>query len=256
MILDDIVARKKLQLIENPLSIALLENKASKMPPVKDFYKALEGENLSIIAEVKKASPSKGIIAKDFDFVKIALEYEKGGANAISVLTEKHFFMGDNEYLTAIKEKVTLPILRKDFIIDEKQVLETLAIGADAILLIAAILDEKTMKRLFSVAKEYSLHCLFEARNKDELLKIISCGAEIIGINNRDLNTFAVDLHTFESLSPIVPNNCLAVAESGIFDREDAKRMKNAGANAILVGEALMRSENIEKAINQLKIKN
>ncbi len=256
MILDDIIARIKLDLLEYPLSVKDLENKISKMPPVKDFYKALEGENLSIIAEVKKASPSKGVIVKDFEPVKIALEYEKGGANAISVLTEQHFFMGQNEYLTAIKKKIDLPILRKDFIIDEKQVLEALSIGADAILLIATILSEKDMKRLYNVANEYSLHCLFEAHNKEELLKVISCGAKIIGINNRNLNTFEINLNTFEELSTLIPNNCIKVAESGIFTSYDAKRMKTAGANAILVGEALMKAGNIGQAIDELGLRN
>lgn len=248
MILDDIVARKRLDLIEEEKQIpaSILLKKAENKIKTKDFYNALATKELSIIAEVKKASPSKGIIANNFNPTEIAKRYENEGASAISVLTEKHFFMGDNRYLTEISENVALPILRKDFIISERQIIEAKAIGADAILLIAAILDENTMKRFYSVASELNLDCLFEAHNMDELNKVISCGARIIGINNRNLNTFEVSLSTFEELAPFIPKNCLAVAESGIFTSEDAMRMANAGAAALLVGEALMKNGNLE----------
>jgi indole-3-glycerol phosphate synthase len=248
MILDDIVAKKRLDLAEEEkqVSTAFLLRKAEKNMKTRDFYSALATKELSIIAEVKKASPSKGIIADDFNPVQIAKRYENEGASAISVLTEKHFFMGNNKYLTEISEKVSLPILRKDFIISERQIIEAKAIGADAILLIAAILDENTLKRFYSLASEFDLDCLFEAHNKEELNKVINCGARIIGINNRNLNTFEVSLSTFEELSPFIPRNCLAVAESGIFTKKDAKRMNESGANAILVGEALMKNGKLE----------
>lgn len=248
MILDDIVAKKKFDLMEDEkqTSFSALIKKAEKVNRNKDFYNALATKELSIIAEVKKASPSKGIIANDFKPTEIAKRYENEGASAISVLTEKHFFMGDNHYLTEISENVGLPVLRKDFIISERQIIEAKAIGADAILLIAAILDENTIKRFYTLASELHLDCLFEAHNKEELNKVIDCGARIIGINNRNLNTFEVSLSTFEELAPFIPKNCLAVAESGIFTNEDAKRMVIAGANAILVGEALMKNGKLE----------
>jgi indole-3-glycerol phosphate synthase len=248
MILDDIVAKKRLDLAEEEkqISTASLLKKAENKTKTRDFYSALATKELSIIAEVKKASPSKGIIANDFYPTEIAKRYENEGASAISVLTEKHFFMGDNVYLTQISKNVGLPILRKDFIISERQIIEAKAIGADAILLIAAILDENTMKRFYSLASELHLDCLFEAHNKDELNKVIHCGARIIGINNRNLNTFEVRLSTFEELSPFIPKNCLSVAESGIFTKHDAKRMVESGANAILVGEALMKNGKLE----------
>ena len=248
MILDDIVAKKRLDLAdeEKQMPLSDLIKKAEKVTKHKDFYNALASKELSVIAEVKKASPSKGLISENFNPVQIAKKYENEGASAISVLTEKHFFMGDNRYLNEISETVSLPILRKDFIISEWQIYEAKAIGADAILLIAALLDENTMKRFYSLASELHLDCLFEAHNKDELNKVINCGARIIGINNRNLNTFEVSLTTFEELAFFIPKNCLAVAESGIFTSEDAKRMANAGAAAILVGEALMKNGKLE----------
>ena len=254
MILDDIVAKKRIQLIEEEQAVPLpaLEKQALAAPPVRGFYLALAGAGLSVIAEVKRASPSKGMIAEDFDYLGTARQYESGGAAAVSVLTEKHFFRGDNRYLTEIREETGLPVLRKDFIISQRQVVEARAIGADALLLIAAILDDAAMKRLYSLAGELQMHCLFEAHDETEIKRIADCGAKIVGINNRNLKTFEVMLSTFERLRARIPESALAVAESGIHSKEDALRMKNAGADAILVGELLMKAKDSAGLIRAL----
>lgn len=202
---------------------------------------------------MKKASPSKGIIAPDFDYAKIASAYDGGGAEAISVLTERHFFQGSDTYLAEIKELVQIPVLRKDFMIDERQILESKAIGADAILLIAGILDDKTMRKLYELAQESGLHCLFEAHNEAEVKRAADCGARIIGVNNRNLKTFQIDLATFEQLRKFIPSGTLAVAESGIASSGDAQYMRQAGADAILVGETLMRTEDPGAMIKAFK---
>jgi indole-3-glycerol phosphate synthase len=253
MILDEIVLKKRLDLAREEKSIPLLslEKQAEQAPQVRDFFEALAKPQLSIIAEVKRASPSKGIIAENFDPLDIAKQYENSGASAISVLTEKHYFKGDNQYLTEIRGNVKLPVLRKDFIICERQVIETRAIGADAILLIAAILDDTQMKNLYKIATEYGLHCLFEAHNSEEIKRIIDCGAKIIGINNRNLKTFHTDIGIFEELRVLIPRDCLVVAESGIHTYEDARRMANAGADAILIGESLMKSKDIANSLKE-----
>ena len=254
MILDDIVSKKRIDIAEEEKNIPLkeLERLAEQAPQVRDFFGALASPQLSVIAEVKRASPSKGMIAEKFDYLGIAKQYENGGASAISVLTEKHYFKGDNRYLTEIKANIGLPVLRKDFMICERQVVEARAIGADAILLIAAILSDQKMKDLFKIAGIYGLHCLFEAHNSEEIKRVIDCGARIVGINNRNLVNFQTDIATFEELSGLIPDGCIAVAESGIYTCEDARRMVNAGAHAILVGESLMRSTNIACSIKEL----
>ncbi len=245
MILDDIIAKKRLDLERDSVQISLneLELRASRMLDTRDFYSSLGVKGLSVIAEVKHSSPSQGVIAKDFHYRDIASAYEQGGAAAISVLTEQHFFLGSNQHLTEIKQITNIPILRKDFIISERQVIESKAIGADAILLIAAILDSKTMFKLYNLASEHGLHTLFEAHNEDEVKHIADCGAKIIGINNRNLKTFKIDMRTFEKLRKHIPSDTHAVAESGIATAEDAKRMRDAGADAILVGGTLMRAK-------------
>lgn len=245
MILDDIIAKKRLDLENDSLQISLseLELKASKMPDTRDFHANLAVKALSVIAEVKHSSPSQGLITKDYKYKETASAYENGGAAAVSVLTERNFFQGSDQHLTEIKQLTNIPILRKDFIISERQVIESKVIGGDAILLIAAILDSKTMLRLYNLASEYGLHTLFEAHNEDEVKRIADCGAKIIGINNRNLKTFEIDMRRFEKLRKHIPSDALAVAESGIATVEDAKRMQDAGADAILVGGTLMRAK-------------
>ncbi len=196
-----------------------------------------------IIAEIKRASPSKGLIAKDFDPVKIAKKYEKGGASAISVLTDEKFFMGHLEYLAAIRSVVSLPILRKDFIIDEIQLEEARAFGADAVLLIVAALEPSQLKNLIDTARSLGLEALVEVHNEIELEIALSSGAELIGVNNRNLKTFEVDINLSIRLKNLVPLDIPMVAESGIKDIKDIERLKNAGIKAALIGESLIRSD-------------
>ncbi|MHB8962377.1 MAG: indole-3-glycerol phosphate synthase TrpC [Saccharofermentanales bacterium] len=205
------------------------------------FEKALRGPDLSFICEVKRASPSKGIIAEDFPFLRIAKEYEEGGAAAISVLTEPDYFLGDLDYLRQIRKQSGIPVLQKDFIIDEFQIYEAAAAGADAILLIGAVLDRERMERFIRIAGEYGLSCLTETRDEREIEMALACGATVIGVNNRNLQTFEVDLRTSEKLRLRVPNDKVFVSESGIESLADVVYMKEIGADAVLVGETLMR---------------
>lgn len=201
--------------------------------------------HLGLIAEVKRASPSAGTISADFDYLTIARTYDKAGASAISVLTDERFFQGRLEYLTLIRQEVTVPVLRKDFIIHEAQIYEAVVAGADAILLIVAALDQPTLSRLLNVAHACQLEVLVEVHDLSELDRALDTDARIIGINNRNLKTFAVDLATTEMLAEEVPEDIVLVSESGIKTPEDASRLAAAGVDALLVGETLMRSGNI-----------
>ncbi len=209
-----------------------------------------------IIAEVKKASPSKGVIRQDFDPVEIAQAYEKGGADALSILTEPHFFQGDKEYLGMVRRYVGIPLLRKDFIIDKYQVLEALAYGADYILLIAMALSRKELKELYEYARHLGLDVLVEVHNKTDLVKAIFAGAEIIGINHRNLETFEMDMKLSQKLIPLIPNGKIIVAESGINDHETVVELNKIGADAFLVGEHFMRQDDITAAIKAVKYGN
>lgn len=255
MILDEIIAARRLDMQAERLAIPLplLEKKAREAPAPRDFYAALAAPGLSIIAEVKRASPSAGLISEGFDAAKIAREYEYGGAAAISVLTERRWFMGSSRDLERVKEEVKPPVLRKDFIVDARQVIGSRAIGADAVLLIAAALTDRELTAFSQLAKEYGLHCLFEAHDETEVKRCADCGAPIIGVNNRNLQTIQVDLTTFETLRRFIPSGTLAVAESGIRTPADARRMRDAGADAILVGESLMRSGDSAAALAALR---
>jgi indole-3-glycerol phosphate synthase len=255
MILDEIVAAKRLDLRMEELAVPLpmLERKAREAAPVRDFRAALAAPGLSVIAEVKRASPSLGVISEEFDPAGIAQRYEAGGAAAVSVLTERHWFLGSNRYLVRVREEVKLPVLRKDFIVDPRQVVGARAIGADAILLIAAILDDRTMRQLSELSGSFGMQCLFEAHTEADVKRAADCGATIIGINNRNLKTMQVDLAAFETLRKPIPAGALAVAESGIRTPADAKRMRDAGADAVLVGEALMRSRDAAEALAALR---
>ena len=252
--LDEIVAAKRLDLAmeERAVPLPALIRQAHAAPPVRGFAAALAKPGLSVIAEVKRASPSKGMIAQDFDPAAIARQYGAGGASALSVLTERHWFLGCNRYLTQARAEVSVPVLRKDFIISPRQVVGARAIGADAILLIAAILDDRTMAELFAAAREYGLDCLFEAHTEAEVKRAADCGAQLIGINNRNLKTMEVDLSAFEALRRHIPQGVLAVAESGIHSAGDARQMREAGADAVLVGESLMRSGDPAAALREL----
>ena len=224
-------------------------------PPrdVKPYLTATKQEPIRIIAEVKKASPSKGIIRKDFDPIAIAQEYSKNGANAISVLTEPHWFKGDLEYLTAIRRYVPTPLLRKDFIIDKYQIIEALVYGADFILLIATALSKQELKELYDYALYVGLEVLVEIHDRDDLKKAMACGARIIGINHRDLSTFEMNMNLCHELIPMIPNGKIIVAESGINNTHTIKELSEAGVDAFLIGEHFIQQNNIGYEVKRLK---
>lgn len=256
MILDEIVEKRKEQLQREKENFPLEEIKEMALNSKRislDFKAALKTDGISIISEVKKASPSKGIISDDFRPTEQAKAYEKAGANAISCLTEEHYFKGASKYLADIRAAVNIPILRKDFIFDEYQIYEAKILGADAVLLIAAILEEEEIQRFYGLAKSLGLYCLTEVHNEEELLKVTRCKCDIIGINNRDLKTFDVDLNTTKNLAKKVPYEAVLVSESGMKDGTDIKTVKEYGADAVLIGETLMRSGNIKKTIEELR---
>jgi indole-3-glycerol phosphate synthase len=207
---------------------------------------------LGLIAEVKKASPSAGVIAESFEPVEIARTYESAGANAISVLTDEQFFQGHLSFMTRVREAVGAPVLRKDFILDEVQIYEAVCAGADAILLIVAALEQSELERLLAVATEFQLDVLMEVHTMAELDRALATEAEIIGINNRNLATFQVDLKTTEELSEEVPEEIVLVSESGIKTAEDTRRVLECGCNAILVGETLMRAGDVHQKVEEL----
>ncbi|MHB1376334.1 MAG: indole-3-glycerol phosphate synthase TrpC [Candidatus Humimicrobiaceae bacterium] len=255
MILDEIVdatiiriekARKNLSLNE---MMALAKNSE---PPFA-FENALKQEDISFICEVKKASPSKGIITNDFPYIKIAKEYEKAGAAAISVLTEPDFFMGSINYLKEIKQNITIPILQKDFIIDEYQIYEASMAGADAILLICTILSITKVKKFIKIADSLGLSCLVEAHDEQEVKKAVEAGARVIGVNNRNLKTFEVDINNSIHLRRLVPENIIFVSESGIQTRDDINALRVIGTDAVLIGETFMRSKNIKAELDILR---
>lgn len=217
------------------------------------FEKALKSGGISFICEVKKASPSKGIIAPDFPYKKIAEEYEKAGAHAISVLTEPEFFKGCGLYLKEISQRVSIPVLRKDFIIDEYQLYESKIMGADAVLLICSLLDTDTLKKYIGICDNLGLSALVEAHTKEEVLSAVKAGARVIGVNSRNLRTFEVDIHNCITLRELVPEDIIYVAESGIKTRDDILLLEKAGIDAVLIGEALMKSTDKKAMLSYLK---
>jgi len=220
---------------------------------VKSVLASTEDNKYRIIAEVKKASPSKGVIREDFDPISIAKEYEAGFADALSVLTEPHFFQGNLEYLPQIRRYVPMPLLRKDFIVDEYQIVEALVYGADFVLLIAKALSSSELKRLYEYALNVGLEVLVEIHDKEDLKKAMFAGASIIGINHRNLESFEMDMSLSESLIPLIPNNKIIVAESGINSFETVKNLSQIGVDAFLVGEHFMRQTDIAKEVKTFK---
>ena len=243
--LEEILASKREEIERLKPRAAELDRQARVRKDFRDFRGALQhaDEKIAVIAEVKKASPSAGVIAKSFEPVETAKKYERDGANAISVLTDSNFFQGKLEHLRNVRSAVSLPLLRKDFIWDRTQLAESAANGADAILLIVAAVTQDQLVRLLKGAKEYRLEALVEVHSVDELQRALEAGAEIVGINNRDLTTFDVDLAVTEKLCREVPDEIILVSESGIKTPQDVARMKACGVDAVLVGEALMRGE-------------
>ena len=252
-ILEQIVAEKKQEVARRKRSVpvAALKERIARRKP-RDFSTALRGKNLKLIAEVKKASPSKGLLCHDFKPVEMAEIYAQNGAAAISVLTEVNHFQGSIEHLATIREAVNIPLLRKDFIFDEYQVYESAAYGADAILLITAILSPGKLQELLELSRNLNLSCLVEAHNENELFKALLAGAEIIGINNRDLNTFKVDTNVTRRLRLLVPDGQIVVSESGISNKDDMKKMRECKVNAVLVGEALVTAADIPGKMREL----
>jgi indole-3-glycerol phosphate synthase len=256
MILDDIMADVRLELEKRKQKVPLEEIRRSalKQRAALDFASALRGDGVRLIAEVKKASPSRGLIRADFRPVEIARIYATGGAAAISVLTEPNFFRGNLDYLRDIKNALgnKVPLLRKDFINDPYQVYEARAYSADAILLIAAMLDRDELEKLLSLSHELGMKCLVEVHNEAELEIALESGAKIIGINNRDLYTFKVDIDTTRRLKPLIPDDRTVVSESGIRDRADIEKLEKWGINAVLIGEALMAADDIAARMREL----
>jgi indole-3-glycerol phosphate synthase len=255
MILDEIIANKKKELAETKRQTPFpeIKSKALDAGPTRGFGKELASPGgIRLIAEVKKASPSKGVIREDFDPVAIAQIFEKSGASCLSVLTERKFFQGELEYLDWIRKSVKLPLLRKDFIIDLYQIHEARAAGADAILLIAACLEKQQIEDYLGIAHGLGLDVLVESHTYKELDKSLRAGATLVGINNRDLSTFSVSLQTTLDLMTDIPDDRTVVSESGIKTREDVLKLHQAGVDAILVGESLMREKDIGKKVNEL----
>lgn len=215
------------------------------------FRDALLGEGIHLICEVKKASPSKGVIAEEFPYVEIAKDYERGGASAISVLTEPYYFLGSSGYLQEIRREVTVPILRKDFIVDEYQIYETKALGADACLLICAILDRDSLKQYLELAHRLGLSALVETHDVAEIEMAVEAGAGIIGVNNRNLKDFSVDIGHSQELRRFVPDGTIFVAESGIREKEQVVQLYGEGVNAVLIGETLMRAQDRAAAVRE-----
>ena len=256
MILDDIVARKRLTVdeLKRIHSVSDLQRATALAPSPRDFFRALQDAGQpAIIAEIKKASPSAGVIRPDLDVAAIVASYEEGGAAAVSVITEEAFFQGKLEYLRQARNAGRLPVLCKDFIIEPLQVLAARAAGADALLLLAGVLDDDSLVRLLGMARSLGMPCLVEVHDEDELARVLATDARIIGINNRNLRTFDVNLETTLRLRPLVPAGRLVVSESGIDERADIETLAAAGVDAVLVGTSLMRSVDPGQKLRELR---
>ena len=258
-ILDEIIKKTKADLekrkVEYPLEWLGRSLSLNPFPP-RDIFSALKSteENpYRIIAEIKKASPSKGVIRKDFNPMDIGQAYQNGGADSLSILTEPHFFQGNKEYLGMVRRYTSIPLLRKDFIVDKYQLVEALAYGADYVLLIATALSRKELKELLNYTRHLGMEALVEIHDKKDLTKAIFAGADIIGINHRNLETFEMDMSLSERLIPLIPNRKIIVAESGINSHETVKELSKVGADAFLVGEHFMRQDDITSAIKEVK---
>lgn len=254
-VLEKIVQTKRQEVaqakIDRPIE-SILDSLAS-LPPTRDFLSALTGfSSIRLIAEVKKASPSKGVLRENFDPIEIAVDYEKGGAACLSILTDEVYFQGSLDYLAAIRKRVQLPLLRKDFIIDDYQIAEARLAGADAVLLIAECLAPDELTRLYRRTRELGMHALIEFYDPSNLPAVIATGGPLIGVNNRDLHTFEVDLqHTIRMRRKVPSDRCM-VGESGISTHADAELMYSSGVQAILVGESLIRQPDITHAVQTL----
>jgi indole-3-glycerol phosphate synthase len=255
-VLERIVAAKRQEIIRHKAYMPArdLEARLLNAAPVRDFHVSLSrGPGLGIIAEVKKASPSAGVLRADFDPVAIAQIYERNGARAVSVLTDEPFFQGKLEYLSAIRRAVELPLLRKDFILDSYQILEARVAGADAVLLIAEILPGAELARLVKEIEARGMQALVELYDQENLPRVLDAGAKLIGVNNRDLRTFVTRLEHTIDLAPRLPPDAFLVSESGIRTRTDIERLQAAGVKAVLIGETLMRADDIGTKLRELQ---
>ena len=256
MLLEQIVSNKKREVasLEASRPLGIITSALGKIEKPRSFKQNLQGSGaLKIIAEVKRASPVKGLLCSDFDPVRLARAYQRGGAGAISVITENKYFKGDPTYISQVKKYTELPILRKDFILNEYQVFESRVLNADAVLLIVSILDQYMLRRLVNLAADLGMAALVEVHNKEELKQAIDAGAEVVGINNRNLKTFSVTLSTTIELAGDIPKDTLVVSESGITSREDILLLEQAGVDAALVGENLVRSKDPSARLKELK---
>jgi len=254
-ILDKIVATKREEIARAKAArpLAALRAELPGAPPVRDFFRAVSGPApIHLIAEVKKASPSKGILRADFDPVAIAKTYEKHGASALSVLTDVEYFQGSLDYLRQIRQAVSIPLLRKDFILDSYQLVEARLAGADGVLLIAECLDDCNLRALHNEAVSLGMTPLVELYEPENLPRVLEAGATLVGINNRDLRTFEVDLGHTLRMRALIPAHCAVVGESGIRTRADVEQLEEAGIEAMLVGETFMREPDIGAAVDRL----
>lgn len=238
--------------LQSKVEETLAEERSSGRINARRFEQALAKYGMSFICEVKKASPSKGVIAQDFPYLEIARDYEKAGASALSVLTEPYYFQGRNEYLMEIRKEVSLPILRKDFTVSPYMIWQAKAMGADAVLLICSILTQGELEEYYGIAGELGLSALVEAHDEREVEMALKAGVRIIGVNNRNLKDFTVDVNNSVRLRSMVPEEVLFVSESGMKTREDIARLESAGVNGVLIGETLMRSTDKKAMLDEL----
>ena len=255
-ILDELAqhAAERVAAAKATIGASEIKSRALSLPKGDfEFEKALRGKDIAFICEVKKASPSKGIIAEDFPYLQIAKDYEAAGADCISVLTEPKWFLGSGEYLREISENVSIPCLRKDFTVDEYMIYEAKVLGASAVLLICSILPEEKLREYLAVAHSLGMSALVEAHDEKEIETAVKVGAKIIGVNNRDLKTFSVDVGNSASLRRLVPNDRVFVSESGIKTAEDVENIRKTGAHAALIGETLMRAPDKKAKLDELR---
>ena len=250
-ILDQILARKAEEVRQSSALASQVKANARAAAPARDFTKALHRDTVALIAEIKKASPSKGVLIENFDPVAIGRTYAENGAAAVSVLTDEHFFQGHLDYMRAVRAEVNIPVLRKDFIIDPYQIYEARAAGADAVLLIVMALEDEQLTDLHVLIRELDMAALVEVHNENEMERALKMGATLIGINNRDLKTFHEDLNVTARLTKRLPSNVTLVAESAIRSADDVRRMGDYGAHAVLVGESLVKADNMALQVRE-----
>lgn len=256
MILDELAAHAKLRVeaAKRKTPPEALSAQALALPRGDfRFEKALRQPRAALICELKKASPSKGVIDAEFDYLNIALDYEAGGADCISCLTEPKWFLGSDQIFADIRKTISLPMLRKDFTVDEYQIYESRLLGADAVLLICALLDTDTIARYLKICETLGISVIVEAHDADEIRSAVSAGARVIGVNNRNLKDFSVDFQNAAGLRGLIPDAALFVAESGVRTPADVAALRSIGADAVLVGEALMRAENRQRLLRQFR---